>query len=94
MINGGDRSEGLAGLLERNQDALDAANGMVEKSIENLRTIRAENQAAAERESADKDNQRLAEGQAQVASLIERRAAVLAELEEVTARRADSKSER
>lgn len=94
MINGGDRSEGLAGLLERNQDALDAANGMVEKSIENLRTIRAENQAAAERESADKDNQRLAEGQAQVASLIERRALVLAELEEVTARRADSKSER
>lgn len=81
-------------MLERNQDALDAANGMVEKSIENLRTIRAENQAAAERESADKDNQRLAEGQAQVASLIERRALVLAELEEVTARRADSKSER
>jgi hypothetical protein len=94
LINGGDRSEGLAGLLERNQDALEAANGMVEKSIDNLKTIRAENLAAEERESADRDNQRLAEGQAQVASLIERRTLVDAELEEVTARRADSKSER
>lgn len=63
---------------------------MVEKSIANLEHIREENRKAESKAADEADNERLAEGQAKVAELTERRMSVKADLEALKARRADS----